>query len=226
MPGDPPKMMIYAYTDNEFNDEVSNFEAILNPESYALDYKIEYEDSQAAGTSGAELRFKRIAPQKMDFEFLFDRTGAISGYYDEGEGVLNDIDELKSVVLDYDGEIHRTRYLKLSWGTLLFKCCLTNLTVTYKLFKSDGTPLRAVVKCSFDEFKEENLRVAEENTSSPDLTHIRTVNDGDTLPLMCHRIYGDSKYYLEVARVNNLTDFRNLEVGDKVIFPPLEKSTV
>jgi hypothetical protein len=43
------------------------------------------------------------------------------------------------------------------------------------------------------------------------------------LPLMCYRIYGDSKYYIEVARFNNLNDFRNLNEGMQLKFPPLAK---
>ena len=111
----------------------------------------------------------------------------------------------------------------LSWGKLLFKCCLTNLSVNYKLFRPDGVPLRATARASFEEFREEEQRVREENNNSPDLTHIRTVRKGDTLPLMCHKIYGDSDLYLQIAEVNELTNFRNLETGQKIFFPPIKK---
>lgn len=45
------------------------------------------------------------------------------------------------------------------------------------------------------------------------MTHIRVVAAGDNLPLMCERIYGDSRHYLWVADHNRLTDFRNLRPG-------------
>ena len=99
------------------------------------------------------------------------------------------------------------------------------MDITYKLFKSDGTPLRATANAKFKGFVEENLRVALENNSSPDLTHIRTVKEGDKLPLMTFRIYGDSRYYLEVAKVNNITNFRKLTVGQKIFFPPIQKTS-
>jgi nucleoid-associated protein YgaU len=66
--------------------------------------------------------------------------------------------------------------------------------------------------------------VAEEGKNSPDLTHYRQVKQGDTLPLMVFNIYKDPKYYLEIARVNGLTNFRKLLTGQNIIFPPLEKS--
>jgi nucleoid-associated protein YgaU len=58
---------------------------------------------------------------------------------------------------------------------------------------------------------------------SPDLTHIRLVKAGDTLPEMCFNIYGDPRYYLDVARQNRLDNFRKLEPGTRIFFPPIEK---
>jgi len=48
------------------------------------------------------------------------------------------------------------------------------------------------------------------------------VRDGDTLPLLCERIYGDSRYYMAVARFNGLRQFRALTPGMALHFPPLE----
>ena len=62
-----------------------------------------------------------------------------------------------------------------------------------------------------------------EKSSSPDLTHERIVEEGDTLPLMCHRIYGSTNHYLEVAKFNKLKYFKELTPGSKIYFPPLEK---
>lgn len=232
-----PKMKIMAFSGKNFSDKVDEMVVQLNPDKYTLDYEVQFANSQTPGSSGQELIFDRILPQKLNFDFLFDRTGAIPdssvipglgglpslGGTKEKDGVQPDIDNLRELTMGFDGEIHRTKYLILNWGKLLFKCCLTKMNVTYKLFRSDGTPLRATATCYFEEFREVELRVKKENKNSPDLTHIRTVKEGDTLPLMTHRIYGDSKYYLQVAKVNEIENFRNLEVGQQVFFPPLEK---
>jgi nucleoid-associated protein YgaU len=97
------------------------------------------------------------------------------------------------------------------------------MDITFKLFSPDGKPLRATANAKFTGFIEDNLRTAIENNSSPDLTHVRIVTEGDTLPLMTHRIYGDSKYYLEVAKANRISNFRKLRVGQQIFFPPIEK---
>jgi phage tail protein X len=48
------------------------------------------------------------------------------------------------------------------------------------------------------------------------------VRQGDTLPLLCQRIYGDPGYYIDVAAFNQLADFRSLRAGMQLHFPPLE----
>jgi nucleoid-associated protein YgaU len=50
------------------------------------------------------------------------------------------------------------------------------------------------------------------------------VKSGDTLPLLAKEIYGSSEYYLRVAEVNGIDDFRNLTPGQQIIFPPLAKN--
>ena len=235
MPGELIKLQIKAYSDEQFNNEVANgeFKTLLNPEKYSFKYKIEQNEDQASGTSTSAPRFNRALPEDLELEFIFDRTGVIvdysaapgsQNYSDEGLGIVDDVETFKRVVFDYNGDEHRPNYLIISWGTLLFKGTLSEMDITFKLFKSDGTPLRASANAKFKGFVEDNLRVAMENNSSPDLTHVRTVNEGDTLPLMTHRIYGDSKYYLEVAKANKISNFRKLTVGQKIFFPPLEKT--
>lgn len=236
MPGELIKLQIKAYSDATFQTEVANgeFRTLLNPEKYIFRYKVKQNRQQGSGTSSSAPRYNRTPPEDLELEFIFDRTGVLINYgepgkaddelsTDEGVGIADDVDLLKRVVFDYNGDEHRPNYLVISWGALLFKGVLTNLDITFKLFRADGTPLRATATAKFNGFIEDNLRVALENNSSPDLTHVRIVKEGDTLPLMTHKIYGDSKYYLEVAKANKITNFRKLNVGQKIFFPPIEK---
>lgn len=237
MSGELIKLKIKAYSDERFSEEISEgeFKTLLNPEKYTFKYKIEQNNDQASGTSSSAPRFNKIPPEDLELEFVFDRTGVIVDYgspatsaddkvfKNEGSGVIDDVEIFKRVVFNYNGDEHRPNYLVISWGTLLFKGTLSEMNITFKLFRSDGLPLRATARAKFKGFIEDNLRVAMENNNSPDLTHMRVVLEGDTLPLMTHRIYGDSKYYLEVAKANQLTHFRKLKVGQEIFFPPLVK---
>lgn len=227
MSGELTKLKIKGYKDERFSQEIADgeFNTLMNPETYRIRYEVSQNQNQAQGTSSTAPRFNKTLPEDLQFDFVFDRSGVIKGFADEnGVGIIDDIEKFKKIVLDYNGNQHKPNYLVISWGSLLFKGCLQDMEITYKLFKPDGTPIRANIHATFKGFIEDNLRVARENNNSPDLTHIRVVGEGDTLPLMTFRIYGDSKYYLEVAKANKLVNFRKLTPGQQIFFPPIEKA--
>lgn len=229
--GQLEKMKIYAYNNPELSDahlvpgdEFDNpFVAMMNPETYTLETKMEFNFQQGQGTSGSQSRFELKLPEEMTFEFLFDNTGIIDGQ--KSDDIADKIQKFAIFLMGHDGETHEPKFFKLVWGTLLFKGRCTALNINYKLFNPDGKPIRAICKVTLKEFKEENLRVAEENNQSPDLTHQIVVNAGDTLPALCYKIYGDSRYYMQIAQFNKIQNFRNLQQGQELVFPPLSNTS-
>jgi nucleoid-associated protein YgaU len=215
------KLTIIAFSKPNYTGQVGEpFKVYLNPKPYKRGHTITYNECKPAGSSGANIRFSGMEAESISFEFVFDATGVVPGSTTDLEGQIT---AFKEVVYSFNGDIHSPNYLKLSWGKLLFKGRLTKLDIEYTFFQPNGTPLRATVKADFKEFTDAKTIALEENKSSPDLTHIRIVKDGDTLPLMCYRIYGDSTYYLEVARHNNMDTFTDITPGMKIYFPPLKK---
>lgn len=217
------KVRITAYNNPDYADshKVGNtFKATINPESYLLDYKVEFTEGQGHGTSAATQKFNLKKPEELSFEFLFDSTGLIS---EKQDSIFEEVKAFREMLLEYDSQSHEPKHFILAWGHLLFKGRCTSLSITYKLFNPDGSPIRAVCKAGFKGSIEEELRVAIEAPESSDLTHYRSVKLGDTLPLMCYKIYGDSKYYLQIARVNKLYDFKKLVPGTELSFPPVIK---
>jgi len=224
------KMLILAFSDSEkaenggVNDADDRFEALINPESYTLEYKLKFsEGTQGQGTSGTQLKYEYTEPEEISFEFLFDNTGIIDGQ--PRASIADDLKKFKDVLVAYKGDSHEPRHFKLVWGeNSIFKGRVTEVSINHKLFKPDGTPIRATATVKFRSSIEEQKRAARENRSSPDLTHVRKVKSGDTLPMMCYRIYGDPKFYIQVAEVNGITNFRQLLPGTDIIFPPIEKT--
>ena len=208
--------MAEALTKGELGEPVGEFKAYFNPEEYSQVYDVEYVRQQGEGTTGSPVVFRRVKPQEYTLKLVFDGTG-VSG---EKIDVYRKIQDFFRVV-GYDGQIHRPRYLKLLWGKLQSNCVLLKATINYKIFRPDGSPLRAFLEATFTENVDDTTRAAQANDRSPDLTHVRVVRDGDTLPLMAYRIYGD----LEVAKANRLQNFRRLKPGQTLVFPPIEKAS-
>ncbi len=221
MTGELKKFLIEAYTTPQYDDgPVDSFSVMFNPNSYSQKYEVEYHAEQGRGTSGSPQIFGNIKPREYSFEFIIDGTGVSA----EKKNVEAEVDKFLTVAGKHDGEIHRPRYLKLSWGSLLSKCVLKSAEITYNLFKPDGTALRAKIASTFSENIEDTLRAASERNASADLTHYRMVKSGDRLPLEVYRIYRDQSYYIQVAQANGLKNFRKLRVGTRLKFPKIINS--
>ncbi len=214
------KLLIKAYTHADYSGTpFDEFESFVNPNEITLSYEIEYDSAQGSGTTNSRMNFKKMKPGDLSLTFFIDGTGANGKVVD----VQQQIEKFQTVT-GYNGDIHRPNYLKVVWGTLQVKrCVLKSASIAYKMFKSNGIPLRAVITATFTDNSDDQSRVAIAQDHSPDLTHIRMVKAGSTLPAMCYEIYGDPGYYLDVARANQLDGFRKLKPGSKVFFPPLEK---
>ena len=223
--GEIGKLRIFSFWDPKMNPQhvVGVMDALINPEGYERKYEIHYRKEQKTGSPGPPLAYCRTPAENMEFKFLFDRTGALPDSPPIEVGVTADIELFKRLTYEFHGSIHRSPYLKIVWGTLVFPCVLTTMNVQYKLFKSNGIPIRAEITASFMRFVDEGLLCKIQNLMSPDMTHIHEVKEGDSLPLLAHRIYGDARHYLEVARANNLINFKDLQPGQQLVFPPIEK---
>ena len=214
------KFLIKAYDKADYSgDPISQFESFINPNEITLAYELEWDAAQASGTTGSRMNFKKMKPGDLSLTFFLDGTGVNGNVID----VQEKVEEFQTVT-GYNGTIHRPNYLKVTWGTLQVKrCVLKSASIAYKLFKPDGVPLRAVITATFSDNSDDQTRVALAQDQSPDLTHVRMAKAGDSLPAMCFQIYGDPRYYLEVARANRIDNFRKLTPGTKVFFPPLTK---
>lgn len=214
------KMSIVAYSNNKYSGKGTGKATVkINPASYTHNHTVHYDKTIPQGAPGTTLDFKGIPPETVSFDIYFDATGAIEN---NKVPVKTQLDQFKKVCFNYNGSIHEPNYLIVSWGALVFKCKLTTLNISYTLFKQDGTPLRAKASVTFEEALDATLLAKEANNNSPDLTHMIVFKEGDTLPVICNKIYGDASYYTEVARFNKIVNFRNIQPGTKLLIPPIK----
>ena len=200
--------------------EKNSFEFMLNPSEYDHSFAIEYNKKEAIGQSGSDIKFSGIKPEKLKFSALIDGTGAL-GSDASKDDVKTQLKNIRDIVYKYDGDKHEPSHVRVLWGSQIFFGRLESMTVDSTLFKPSGEPLRSKVQLEFFGFMSKEEEALRANRSSPDMSHLIEVKAGDTLPLLCYRVYRDSSYYLEVARENKLTDFRDLKPGSKLYFPPL-----
>ena len=202
------------------------FEAQFNPTTIEMSYHLNYYEENYSGAIGSEMKWNNTKPLELRFEITLDETIIHDGVKKK-DGVKENIKSFKKNTIEYIGKAHQPPlYSKVSWGEFKeeedFIGRLTELDITYSQFELSGVPLAAKLSVAFKQYMGFDKMLEKQKKSSPDLTHQITVLAGDTLPSMTQRIYGDARYYKQVARYNRLTNIRTLQPGTQINFPPLE----
>lgn len=200
----------------------------FNPSSYKKAYANKYSCAQGIHSAGTSMKYSRSSPDKISLTFLFDGTGVKDFGAVHAFNVLTGKADVKTKIEDFlkattvpDGKTHEPQTLRLLWGDLDFRCKLTSVDINYKLFDGSGDPLRAELSAEFKRYFTEEEWKKLFNKQSPDVTHQRILKAGETLPMLCKQVYGKTKFYVDVAKANRISNFRSIKPGTKIIFPPL-----
>jgi len=201
-------------------DKSREYEFFFNPSEFSHSYAIDYCKKEAIGQSSSDSKFSGIKPEKIKFTLLIDGTG-VAATNSSPLDVKTQVKNISDIIYKYDGEKHEPNHVRVLWGSQIFFGRLESMSVENTLFKPNGVPLRAKLALSFTGFMSKEEEALRANRSSPDLSHLVEVKAGDTLPLLCNKIYKDSRYYIDVAKANNISNFRDIKPGQKLHFPPL-----
>lgn len=227
------KIKVFSKRRRTTTDYIDTFEVMFNPESYSLKYENAYDTSQSLNSSGKEVKYLLSKPSELSLKLIFDDTGvadyglygfpsaSLVGKYKGTKDVYTQVKRFRELTTQMGGKQHEPYFLIIHWSRLYFKCRLKSFEVKYTLFNRSGEPIRAELDALFVSDLDNYERVRLENKSSPDLTHIKIVKSGDKLPLLAQEIYGDSAYYIQLARANNLNNFRKLKTGTGIQLPPI-----
>jgi hypothetical protein len=204
--------------------------AQINPAGYEMDYTNKYVDITPITAPGSTKSYVKPKSQILNLkDIIIDQTVVMfpiiiaMGSKISIPTVNGYVKALRKLVYDPTSSTHAPNIITVSWGTFSFTGVCTKFSVNYTLFSSLGFPLRAKLTLEFCGTTSPSFAMSMMGFNSPDLTHLRTANAGDNLPLMSNKIYGDSKYYLELAKVNNLNSVFDVLPGNQVVFPPLKK---
>ncbi|MDM5180502.1 peptidoglycan-binding protein [Massilia sp. DJPM01] len=212
------------------------FEVQINPASYQHRLSVQYNQCPTLGQPGATPKFSAVNPEKLTLpQLILDGTGVVSLVNADLSAMMSSgslaasaapsvtemLTALRTLVYDYQGDIHEPNVLRFVWGDMNFVGVVESMDIDYTLFKPSGQPLRAKVTLGVLAMASPKKIEQSATRSSPDLSHLVAVRAGDTLPLLCERIYDDPGYYMEIARVNGLVGFRSLTPGMLLRFPPI-----
>ncbi len=113
----------------------------VNPDNYAINYRVNYNRKPAPGNSGSVARYTHTSPPGLEFTFLFDGTGvvpkpagpldnvpiagAIADLISGGDeyDVMTELQKFAKVVYLFEGKEHRPRRVQLNWGSSCSRGC-------------------------------------------------------------------------------------------------------
>jgi hypothetical protein len=225
------KMIFIFYPKAKLPGIGTPYTPMYNPTSFFVTHEVQRDKKNKPVVSDFSKKFVSMKPRTLDLELLFDGTGA-SPSIATGAGNaiavnkgISDVDKqietFLTLAYTINGDSHEPNYIMVAWGTFIMTGVLKSAKVTYTMFAADGTPLRAKMNITINEQVNSGLLTKLLKLLSPDLSKAIVVKEGDTLPLMCFKEYGDSSLYVKVAEVNGLKNYRKLKQGMELLFPPL-----
>lgn len=200
------------------------FKMPITANSFKHKMNINFNDDNVANSAVDVFQFQGYGSEECSFTLLLDGTKKSE---DEQVMPVNDdfvdtkIKELKDTVYKYQGDIHKPYYVEISYNKFHFYGNCKKFDIDYLLFDNSGKAKLAEVNLDFMIIRDPEKATLVGKTSSPDMTHVHTFKDGDKLTNMCYEIYDDPSYYLQIAKINNIPNFRHIKPGTQIVFPPL-----
>jgi nucleoid-associated protein YgaU len=126
-------------------------------------------------------------------------------------------------LLKKDGKLHAPPIVEFVWGKQKFRGVLQSLEVTYVLFHTDGTPLRAKLAVQIKEHRKVKVQLSTTQQSSPDVEKRYVVRAGETLSSISAAVFRDPGHWREIAVANDIADPRAVAPGTVLTIPRLEE---
>lgn len=199
------------------------FITMFNPNQIGIEERLVWMEDLSPGQQDTDYTYIKTHGRTFSIDILLDGTGV------NANGVKIPVTAqvllFRTATSRIEGTDHRPNFLLLQYGTFVINCVLKASTIIYTAFDMFGVPIRAKIHAEFAERVAAGLSNILSMLSSPDLTHQVEVKEYDLLPLLTYKTYKNQNYYLQVARVNKLKNFRKLEAGSTLIFPPVSDQT-
>jgi nucleoid-associated protein YgaU len=193
--------------------------AMFNPSRLTLSTSISWPDQKAAKRDNPEQQYVGADPATVSIDLFFDT-------YDTPEAKKTSVQQYTDKLLmltQVQGDKHRPPICKLKWGSVgvFFQGVLQQMERQYTMFMEDGTPVRALAKCTFKQWRTNQDDFARQNLLSADVAKRWVVKQGETLASIAAQEYNDPRKWRPIAEANGIDDPQYIRPGTSLILPPL-----
>jgi Contractile injection system tube protein/LysM domain len=224
-----------SYPDNFKKAELAidggeTIKVLFNPTEYTITKTNTWNFKEVQGASLPPPEFGGGNPRELSVSLLLDAS-----LLEGSQSVKSVTDALFKMMEVSDGQpAAGTRSsppkVTFRWGAVdTFKAVCTSLTVAYQLFRPNGDPIRADVKLQLKQAapastaSSSSANQGQNPTTRAMAGHgVHTVQDGDSLPSIAYRAYGDATRWRAIAEANDVDDPLRLRRGTPLMLPRLE----
>jgi len=197
-----------------FNEQVKQgFFVMFNPEEYSLNKDNNYASQAIPGLQSPLLQFVHGNLRTLDMELFFDTFETKVDVRSETQKVV--------ALLDINSDLHTPPVLRVTWGSLEFRCVLAKVSQKFIKFFPSGHPARAKLNVTFNEYLDAATQVAAANLQTADFSKVYVVKQGDTLSGVAARFYEDAAKWRPIALLNGILDPLGISPGQQILIPPL-----
>jgi hypothetical protein len=219
-----------TYTRAELRIEGGSvIKALFNPTELTITKQNTWSADSKKGTSFPKPSFGGGKPREMQVNLLLDESLPNRGSVkDTAEELLKMMD----VPSGTGGGNAKAAppHVTFVWGQVpSFKAACTSLTITFQLFKPNGTPIRADVKLALTQVEPASTassnstsRPTNPTTRSDGGLGVHVVRDGDSLHSIAHRNYGDPARWRLIAEANGIDNPLHLRRGTALDLPRID----
>ena len=174
-------------------------------------------ENQRNRKSSSVPEFSGSDPVKLTLDMFLDATATMD------DGAVKAVEKLFALVIPTPESLSAGKgcppVVVFRWGGLSgFVAYVSQVQVTYSLFTPGGMPVRAVAQVTLEEltpdFPAQNPTSGSERARA---THL--VADGDSLPSLAFREYGEASRWRDLAAVNGIDDPMRLRPGTTILLP-------
>jgi hypothetical protein len=195
----------------------------FNPEELSINRSVSWASIHTPFLNSPLMQFKGSSPTTCQMNLIFDTAEA-------GEDVRAYTNALIKLTLKGSGNAQKTDVflgppvVSFEWGKFqLFKAVITSLSISYTLFLSDGTPVRARANITFTQNDHEDDPLPPQNpTSRTEPRKTRIIQSGERLDMIAYQEYGHPRHWRKLAEANDIDHIDALRPGQMIVIPPLD----
>lgn len=127
-------------------EEEFTYKVMVNPDDFVRSLPFQYAGNNTTSLSSTVGKLTGTGPETYNFTLLIDGTGIID---EKRKNVKQELESLMKVLFVTTDSGYIPNHVVIGYCDELFHCTVSNFKVSYNLFNTDGTPLRAKVTCEF-----------------------------------------------------------------------------